>query len=84
MTARTEDFASPQVASFWRFIARSLTRLVATLDDLDETTLNWRPPAPQANSLYALTIHTFGIVSASATAAVTHSVHFANVVTRRS
>ncbi len=62
MIAHDDGFASRDVASFWRFIASSLNRLIATLDDLDEEALNWRPPAPQANSLYALAIHTFGTV----------------------
>ncbi|MGA7669155.1 MAG: DinB family protein, partial [Nitrolancea sp.] len=47
MIAHDAGFASREVASFWRFITSSL---------------NWRPPAPEANSLYALAIHTFGTV----------------------
>lgn len=45
---------------FWRFIASSLDRLVACLDGLSAEDLNWRPPAPGANSLAALAIHTLG------------------------
>jgi len=44
----------------WRYIASSLDRLVACLEGLSETQLNWRPPAPDTNSLYALAIHTLG------------------------
>src|SRR3954454_10337579 len=44
----------------WRFISSSLDRLVACLDGLSADDLNWRPPAPEANSLYALAVHTLG------------------------
>lgn len=50
----------PEALLFWRFIASSLDRLVACLDGLDADDLNWRPPAPGANSLYALATHTLG------------------------
>ena len=49
-----------ELALYWRKIAGSLDRLLATLDGLDEEQLNWRPPAPNANSLYALATHTLG------------------------
>ena len=45
---------------FWRYIASSLDRLVDCLDGLSEAQLNWRPDAPEANSLYALAMHTLG------------------------
>ena len=45
---------------FWRYIASSLDRLVAILDGLGPDDLDWRPPAPEANSLYALAMHTLG------------------------
>lgn len=52
--------AAAEILVFWRFIASSLDRLVACLTDLPEEALNWRPPAPEANSLYALAMHTLG------------------------
>ena len=45
---------------FWRYIASSLDRLVAVLDGLVPGDLDWRPPAPETNSLYALAMHTLG------------------------
>lgn len=45
---------------FWRYIASSLDRLVALLDRLDAANLDWRPPAPETNSLLALATHTLG------------------------
>jgi len=43
----------------WRFIKSSVTRLLACLDGLEETALNWRP-LPNANSLYVLATHIIG------------------------
>ncbi|MDP9375735.1 MAG: DinB family protein [Chloroflexota bacterium] len=51
---------SCEVATFWRYIASSLDRLVGLVDGLDEEGLNWRPPAPGANSLNVLAAHTLG------------------------
>ncbi len=50
----------PEPLLFWRYIASSLDRLVGCLDGLDAEALNWCPPAPGANSLYALATHTLG------------------------
>ena len=49
---------SQEIATFWRYIAGSLERLVALLDGLGEEELNWRPPAEATNSLYMLAFHT--------------------------
>lgn len=49
---------SHEVATFWRYIAGSLDRLLGILDGLGEKELNWRPPAEATNSLYALAHHT--------------------------
>ena len=62
MVASESGFASAEVASFWRFISSSLTRLVAVLDGLDATELNWSPPARGANSLFVLALHTLSNV----------------------
>lgn len=45
--------------TLWRFISRSVERLLACLDGLDEAALNWRP-LPSANSLYSLAAHIIG------------------------
>lgn len=39
------------------FISRSLERVVATLDGLDDTALAWRPAAEDANCLLAIASH---------------------------
>src|SRR5438093_4251546 len=49
-----------EVRSFCRFIFGSVDRLVECLEDLSERELNWRPPAPNTNSLYAITMHVLG------------------------
>ena len=53
-------FANREIASFHRFITGSLDRLVMLVGELDEAGLNWRPPASNTNSLYALATHTLG------------------------
>lgn len=49
-----------EAAVFCRYILSSLDRLFQCLDGLSEDQLNWRPPAPNANSLFALTVHAMG------------------------
>ncbi len=44
---------------FWRFIVSSVDRLIACLDGLDATEINWRP-LPDANSLLVLATHITG------------------------
>jgi uncharacterized damage-inducible protein DinB len=46
-----------ELESYWRFISSSLDRLIACLEGLAEAELNWRPLS-NANSLYALAVHT--------------------------
>ncbi|GEM_PF-332807 len=48
-----------QILVFWRFITSSVDRLLACLDGLDTTELNWRP-LPHANSLIVLATHITG------------------------
>ncbi len=47
-----------EAAMFWRYIAGSIERLVEMLGELSEAELNWRPPAPDSNSLFVLATHT--------------------------
>jgi DinB superfamily len=51
---------SREAAVFCHYILSSLDRLLHCLDGLSEHQLNWHPPAPNANSLYALAVHTLG------------------------
>jgi len=51
-------FASAEVETFWRFISSSLDRLVGVLNGQPIEILNWRPPAPETNSIYGLAHHT--------------------------
>ena len=52
--------AAAEARLFWRYIASSLDRLVEIGATLDEAALNWRPPAPDTNSLHVLARHTLG------------------------
>ncbi len=58
MTEYGSGFESPEVGLWWRYIDSSLGRLVDCLAGLTSEELNWRPPAPGANSLYVLATHT--------------------------
>jgi len=58
-------FASAEVNSFWRYIGSSLDRFMSMVDELTLEQLNWRPPAPDANSIYVLAIHTLANVRAN-------------------
>jgi hypothetical protein len=47
-----------EAGTYWRYISSSLDRLVALA--LDGEGMVWRPPAPNANSIAGLAIHTLG------------------------
>jgi len=47
-----------EVHVFHQVLRGSLERLIACLEGLDRELLNWRPPAPETNSLYVLATHT--------------------------
>jgi hypothetical protein len=51
-----------EAAMYERAIVSSAGRILASLDGLDDGALNWRPPAEDANSLYALAAHTLANV----------------------
>ncbi len=57
LKARNYRLQNREIASFWRFITSAIDRLLACLDGLDQTELNWRP-LPDANSLFVLAVHT--------------------------
>lgn len=51
-------FASAEVEAGWTSISRRVDALVDLVAGRDADDLNWRPPAPAANSLYVLATHT--------------------------
>jgi len=58
-------FPTRELDAFHGFICRSIDRIVACLDGLDERQMNWRPSAPQTNSLYVLATHTMANAEAN-------------------
>ena len=54
----TELPPNREAASFCQGILRSLDKIMACLEGLDEYQLNWRPPAEGANSVYGIAQHT--------------------------
>jgi len=57
--ASTAAFANKEIAVFWTYIERTLERMMAVVHECTVDELNWRPPAPDANSIHALATHTF-------------------------
>ncbi len=51
-------FASAEVEAAWNSVSRRIDALVALVAGRGADELNWRPPAPEANSLYVLATHT--------------------------
>jgi hypothetical protein len=49
--------ASAEIESFRLRFAYEFHRLLKTLEGLDEDAVNWKPPAPTANSLVVLVTH---------------------------
>ena len=47
-------------AIYARYILNSLDRLMTCLAGMDAEQRNWQPPAPGANSVYVLAVHTLG------------------------
>jgi hypothetical protein len=52
----------PEIALLARKLTSAVDRIFARIDGLDEDGLNWKPPAPEANSLYILGTHIIGNV----------------------
>lgn len=55
---RDDTFASTEIACCWGYIGRTIGRLIAMVEDLPDAILDWRPPAPETNSIFALAVHT--------------------------
>jgi uncharacterized damage-inducible protein DinB len=49
-----------EVDSYTKELRRIFDKLYVSLDGLGEQELNWHPPAPEANSIYAIATHTLG------------------------
>jgi DinB superfamily len=60
MIESTMPVGEHEGAIYARYILGSLDQLMACLAGMDASQLNWRPPAQNANSIYALAVHTLG------------------------
>jgi hypothetical protein len=56
--ASTSTFANAETGAFWRYISGTLDRFMEVVADCTVDELNWRPPAPDTNSIYVLAVHT--------------------------
>src|SRR5438876_6510539 len=52
--------SSLEIESFRIRFNYEFDRLLETIADLDDEAVNWKPPAPGANSLLVLVTHAFG------------------------
>jgi hypothetical protein len=52
--------SSPEIESFRIRFGYEIDRLLETIKDLDQDAVNWKPPAPGANSLLVLVTHALG------------------------
>ena len=55
-----DAFRSQVIGEFWSNLETSLDRLEAVMADCSIDELNWRPPAPDTNSMYVLGVHSLG------------------------
>lgn len=51
---------TPDLASYWSAISRTLDALIEVGAELGDEGLNWTPPVPGGNCLFVLTMHTLG------------------------
>lgn len=49
-----------EITAFIDPLLNAIERIIRCLDGIDAEGLNWRPPAPETNSLYVLAFHTMG------------------------
>ena len=54
------SFASPEVELHWHHIELAMDRIYAANEGRSTAQRNWRPPAPDTNSLHVLGVHCIG------------------------
>lgn len=62
MTYEARGISNAEMATSWRMLGEVLDRFANVMDGLSVDDLNWRPTAPETNSIYALATHTLGNV----------------------
>jgi hypothetical protein len=53
-------FRTPVIGEFWANLGASLDRIDSVIASCSIEELNWRPPAPDTNSIYVLGVHSLG------------------------
>lgn len=59
MTNRS-SFQTQIIGEFWTNLESSLDRIEEVVADCTIEELNWRPPAPETNSIYVIAVHALG------------------------
>ena len=49
-----------EIAAYFAELQRAFDKLCAAIEGLDAATLNWKPPVPEANSVYVIATHLLG------------------------
>jgi hypothetical protein len=55
-----DAFRTQIIGEFWTNLSKSLDRIESVMADCSIDELNWRPPAPETNSIYVLGVHSLG------------------------
>lgn len=58
LSGQSDAFNSSEIAAFWGTISSTLDRFAGVVAGCTVEELNWRPPAPDTNSIYVLAVHT--------------------------
>lgn len=56
----TSTFRTHIIGEFWANLEKSLDRIESVVADCSIEELNWRPPAPETNSIYVIAVHALG------------------------
>ncbi len=54
----TDSIRNRELVQVWPYVERTLERMMAVVHGCSVEQLNWRPPAPETNSIYVLAFHT--------------------------
>ncbi len=56
----TSAFRTQSIGEFWANLETSLDRIESVMADCPIAELNWKPPAPETNSVYVIAVHALG------------------------
>ena len=63
-------FVSTEVATIWHYLRQTIERMSDIAADVSTQELHWNPPAPDANSIAVLLVHTMANIEENVLAVV--------------